>query len=329
MAFRTLEQGTPLWNVRFHEQAAPALLSGVAAHSIGRMPNPATAAVGVLLGALGHAEGWPVPVGGSRAITDALAADLLAHGGRILTSHPIEDVRQLGEHEVKLFDTSSRELVRIAGAVLPWQYRRVLSRFRYGDAATKVDFVLDGAIPWADERVAQAPTVHLGGSRAAGAAAELAVSRGSDPERPFVLLAQPAQWDPDRNPGVHAVGSYVHVPRGSDRDMSDPVIAQIERYAPGFRERIVAHRVTTAADLATYNRNYVGGDFSAGAVSVRQLLFRPTLRADPWRTPARGIYLCSSSTAPGPGVHGLSGWYAARSALRHEYGLDDPALGVE
>lgn len=326
---RTLEQGTPLWNARFREEAAPALISGVAAHSIGRMPNLATAGVGVMLGMLGHATGWPVPVGGSRAITDALAADLLAHGGEILVENPIEDVRELDAYGVKFFDTSARGLVTIAGSVLPARYRRALSRFTYGDGATKVDFVLDGPIPWADRRVAAAPTVHLGGSRQEGAAAELAVTRGQHPERPYVLLAQPTDFDPLRNPaGVNAVWSYTHVPTGSDFDMQQRVIAQIERFAPGFRDRIIAVKQTTAAALSRYNRNYHGGDFSAGAVSLRQLLMRPTLSVDPHRTPAPGIYLASSSAPPGPGVHGLAGWYAARSALRHEYGMEAPFLGI-
>ncbi|NLA64605.1 MAG: NAD(P)/FAD-dependent oxidoreductase [Leucobacter sp.] len=326
---RTLEQGTRLWNARFREHAAPALISGVAAHSIGRMPNLATAGVGVMLGTLGHASGWPVPVGGSRAITDALAADLIAHGGEISTDHPIDDVRELAGFDVKLFDTSARGLATIAAAVLPRRYRRSLARFAYGDGATKVDFVLDGPIPWADERVAAAPTVHLGGSRAEGAFAEFEVSRGRHPERPYVLLAQPTDFDVHRNPpGVNAVWSYTHVPSGSDADMQAAVIAQIERFAPGFRDRIVAVRQTTAAEMSRYNRNYHGGDFSAGAVNMRQLIMRPTLSVDPHRTPAPGIYLASSSAPPGPGVHGLAGWYAAKSALRHEYGLPAPELGV-
>lgn len=328
-ALRTLEQGTSLWSARFAEEAAPALLSGVAAHSIGRMPRLASAAVGLVLGALGHAGGWPVPVGGSRAISDALVADLSAHGGRIEAGRPITDVRELSEYRVKLFDTSARGLDRIAGSQLPARYRRALRRFRYGDGATKVDFVLDGPIPWADGRVAAAPTVHLGGSRAEIAAAERAVARGGHPERPYVLLAQTAEWDPDRNPAnLHAIWSYTHVPAGSNVDMAEAVTRQIERFAPGFRDRVLDLRVTTAAALADYNLNYHGGDFSAGAVNLRQLLQRPVLAADPWRTPAPGIYLCSSSTSPGPGVHGLSGWYAARSALRHEYGLPAPDLGL-
>lgn len=328
-AIRTAEQGSPLWNVRFRDEAAPALISGVAAHSIGRMPNFATAGVGTVLGALGHATGWPVPVGGSRAITDALAADLLVHGGRIETEHTISDMREIDGAGVVLFDTSARGLLHIAGSRLPSRYRRALSRFRYGNAATKVDFVLDGPIPWKDSRVAEAPTVHLGGSRAEVAASERAVARGHHPVQPYVLLAQPSEFDPARNPaGSNAVWSYAHVPAGSTVDMSQSVIAQVERFAPGFRDRIQSVNVITAADFAGYNRNYIGGDFSAGAVSLRQLIARPVVARDPWRTPTDGIYLCSSSTSPGPGVHGLSGWYAALSVLKHEYGLPAPDLSL-
>lgn len=328
-AMRTFEQGTKLWNLRFREEAAPALISGVAAHSIGRMPNLATSAVGVVLGALGHATGWPVPLGGSRTITDVLAQDLLEHGGHIKVLHPINDVRELSDFRVKLFNTSAGALERIAGSVLPRRYLRALARFKYGDGACKVDFVLDGPIPWQDSRVNETPTVHLGGTRAEGAAAELHVSRGHHPERPYVLLAQPTKWDPSRNrSGIHAVWSYTHVPAGSTVDMGERVITQIERFAPGFRDRIISHHVTTAAELGNYNSNYHGGDFSAGKVNMRQLLARPVLTSDPWRTPAQGIYLCSSSTSPGPGVHGLSGWYAARSALTHEFGLPSPELGI-
>lgn len=329
LGLRSLEQGTALWNARFQEEAAPALISGVAAHSIGRMPTLASAAVGAVLGAIGHTSGWPVPVGGSRAITDALAADLLAHGGAIHTGHEITDVRELSGYGVKLFDTSARGLARIAGSALPARYLRALARFATGDGATKVDFVLDGPVPWADPRVAAAPTVHLGGTRAEIAAAEIAVSRGRHPERPYVLLAQTTAFDPHRNPaGVHAVWSYTHVPRGSNLDLRKRVTAQIERFAPGFRDRVIGVQQTTAAGLAHYNANYHGGDVSAGAITLRQLFARPTLAVDPHRTPAPGIYLASSSVSPGPGVHGLPGWYAARSALRHDYHLPEPELGV-
>ncbi|WP_449278247.1 phytoene desaturase family protein [Leucobacter sp. GX24907] len=330
LALRALEQGSPLWGLRFREEAASALLTGSAAHSIGPTPRLASAGIGVVLGTLAHVRGWPVPIGGSRAISDALVVDLLAHGGELRTGTAIENFGQLSGYGVKVFDTSARGLARIAGSALPKRYRRKLERFSYGDAATKVDFVLDGPIPWNDPRVAEAPTVHVGGSRAETAYAELQVSRGLHPEAPFVMLAQTERWDQARNPeGVHAIWAYTHVPRGSHVDMRAAVIRQIERFAPGFQDRILSMRQRTAAELAQYNRNYHGGDISAGAVHLRQLLARPTLSPEPWRTPAPGVYLASSSAAPGPGVHGLCGWYAALSALQHEYGLPGPALGLE
>ena len=331
MGLRTLEQGSLLWNARFRDEQAPALLSGVAAHSVGNMPNLASAAVGLVLGTLGHARGWPVPVGGSRTITDSLADDLIAHGGRIVTDRLVQDTRELRElgFGTVICDTSARGLAHIARTELPARYRSKLERFRYGDGAAKVDFVLDGPIPWNDERIAATPTVHLGGTRAEIRTSEREVSRGAHPRHPYVLLSQPDAFDTGRNPaGTHAIWSYTHVPHGSTVDVSEAVIAQIERFATGFRDRIVDHRVTTAAELAEYNPNYHGGDFSAGAISLRQLLARPTAGSDPWRTPAPGIYLASSSTPPGPGVHGLAGWYAARSALKHEYGLGAPDLGL-
>lgn len=329
LAARTVEQGTPLWGIRFQHQEAPALLAGVAAHNVGTMPSLAGAGVGLVLGGLGHAAGWPVPVGGSQAITDAMLADLLAHGGRVTTGHRVRSVGELDGFAVKIFDTSARALADLAGELLPPRFARALRRFRYGDAAAKVSFVLDGPIPWADARVAAAPTVHLGGSRRELQRAEAEVARGKHSERPYVLLAQPTAADPGRNPaGVHAVTSYAHVPHGSTRDMAELVSAQIERFAPGFRDRIVHIGSVTAAQLAAENANYVGGDFSAGQVQLRQLLQRPVVAADPWRTPAAGVYLCSSSTAPGPGVHGLSGFYAARSALAREFGLPVPKLSL-
>ncbi|GAA1316137.1 NAD(P)/FAD-dependent oxidoreductase [Leucobacter albus] len=328
-AARALEQGTPAWGMRFRSESAPALLAGVAAHNVGRMPGLAGAGVALVLGALGHSSGWPVPVGGSQAITDALAAELIACGGRIETGRRIRDLGELDGYELRLFDTSPRGLAEIAGEALPQRYRRKLLRFRYGDAAAKVDWVLNGPVPWLDQRVAAAPTVHLGGTRAEIAAAEAAVARGRHADRPYVLLTQPTASDPGRNaPGVHAVSSYTHVPSGSTVDVGAAVTAQVERFAPGFRERVVAVHVTPAAQLARDNLNYIGGDFSAGAVSLPQLLARPVMSPEPWRTPVQGIYLCSSATAPGPGVHGLAGWYAARVALRREFGIESPSLAL-
>lgn len=326
---RVLERGTPLWRTRFQGAAAQALLTGVAAHAVGRLPNLASAGVATLLGTLAHARGWPIPIGGSQAIVNALVTDLKRHGGTLQRSTPIRDIGELGEYGVVIFDTSARQLARIAASRLPDRYRRALERFRYGDGAAKIDFVLDGPIPWRDPRVGDVPTVHIGGNAASIMAAERQVAAGRHPDTPFVLLAQPSVADHGRNaPSTHAIWSYTHVPAGSTVDVSAAVITQIERFAPGFRDRIVDLRVRTAADLEQHNANYHGGDFSAGAMSVRQLIQRPVVSQDPWRTPGRGIYLCSASTPPGPGVHGLGGWYAACSVLRHEYGLPAPALGL-
>ncbi|SJM67470.1 NAD(P)/FAD-dependent oxidoreductase [Gulosibacter sp. 10] len=322
MGLRTLEQGSPAWNLRFREEAAPAMISGVAAHSIGAMPALSTGAVGLVLSAAGHAAGWPVPIGGSQRIAQALADDVLAHGGRIETGVRVGDVRELSDFAVKVFDTSARDLARIAAPELPAEYVRRLRRFRPGDAAAKVDLVLDGPIPWADPRLARTPTVHLGGTRAQIAFAENEVRRGRHPDRPYVLLAQPDEFDPTRNPeGLHAVWSYTHVPNGSTLDIRERVIAQIERFAPCVRDRIIAVNVVTASALGQYNPNYLGGDIAAGGVRLSQLLARPTLSHAPWKTPTPGLYLASSSTPPGPGVHGLSGWHAAKLALSEVFGV--------
>lgn len=327
VAARSAEQGSRLWDLRFKEEAAPALIAGVAAHSIGRQPNLASAGVGLILGVLGHVTGWPVPIGGSQSISNAMLDDISIHGGRVVTGHPIDDIRELDAYDVKIFDTSTRGLLQIAGVALPPKYRRSLARFSFGDGVAKVDFVLSDAIPWRDPRVAEAPTVHLGGSREEITASERQVSEGLHPDKPFVLLTQPHEFDPRRNPGTHhAVSAYTHVPHHSSADPSDRVIDQIERFAPGFRDLLLAHQGTSAAQLEASNRNYHGGDFGSGRISISQLFSRPVPGRVPWRTPIPGVYLASSSTTPGPGVHGLSGWYAARDVLALVYGLPEPDL---
>ena len=330
LGLRVLERGTVASELRFREPAAHAMIEGVAAHSIARMPSLGSAGVGVVLAALAHAGGWPVPVGGSRVISAALVDDLLAHGGRIETDTRIaslDGLRDRGGFDAVIFDTSARALARIAGEALPAGYRRRLERFRYGPGSCKVDFVLDGPVPWRDERMHAAPTVHLGGTAAEVRDAENRVLRGEHAERPFVLLAQTDGFDPRRNPaGSHAIWSYAHVPAGSSRDVREAVIAQIERFAPGFRDRIRAVSVTTADRLGEHNANYVGGDIASGAVSLAQLLARPVLSPQPWRTPAPGLFLASSSTPPGPGVHGMSGYLSARLALAEVFGLPVPEL---
>ena len=314
---RALEQGSPLWNLRFREDTAPAMLAGVAAHGILPMPSLSTAGVALSLGANAHAGGWPIPVGGSQAIVDAMAADLVAHGGVIHTGVTVTALAELPSHRVATFDTTPTALREIAG--LPDRYAR---GFRYGNAAAKVDFALSGPVPWANPTLAGAGTLHLGGTRAEIAAGERAVAQGRHPDSPYVLVSQPSTVDPTRAPaGKHALWAYTHVPAGSTLDATEAITAQIERFAPGFRDLILASASSSAADLEAYNPNYIGGDIAAGAAGFDQLLARPVLSPDPWRTPKTGVYLSSSSASPGPGVHGLVGWHAARSALRHEFGV--------
>jgi phytoene dehydrogenase-like protein len=319
---RALEQGLPTWNLRFRERVAPAMLTGVAAHSIRAMPSLATAGAGLSLGAYAHGRGWPIPVGGSQAIIDAMADDLRAHGGEIVTNAPIADIEEVHGAKAVLFDTSARALRDIAGDRLPDGYVRRLDRFRYGNAVAKVDFALSGPVPWTNEELRKAGTLHVGGNREEIAAAEAEVAAGRHSERPYVLVAQPSILDEGRAPdGGHVLWAYTHVPSGSSIDQTELITRQIERFAPGFRDLVLASSSKTAVDMEDDNPNYVAGDIAAGEASMRQLIARPVFSFDPWRTPARGVYLASSSTPPGPGVHGLAGWYAARSALRHEFGI--------
>ena len=318
---RSLEQGGPWWNARFREEVAPALITGVSAHSILAQPSLPAGGAGLVLNTYAHGRGWPIPVGGSQAIADAMIADLRAHGGVVRTGVDITDLRQLPAARAVLLDITPRALVGLAGERMPAGYRRALERFRYGGGVAKIDFALSDPVPWADPDVALAGTVHVGGTRSEIAAAENAVVRGELPDAPYVLVSQPSLFDSTRAPeGRHVLWAYTHVPAGSTADREEAVVAQIERFAPGFRDVILATSSRTAVDIASWNPNFPGGDISAGAPSLRQLVGRPVYSPEPWRTPIPGIYLCSSSTSPGPGVHGLAGWQAALSALRHEFG---------
>lgn len=318
---RSLEQGGPWWNARFREEVAPALITGVSAHSILAQPSLPAGGAGLVLNTYAHGRGWPIPVGGSQAIADAMTADLRAHGGVVHTGVDISDLRQLPAARAVLLDITPRALVRLAGERMPAGYRRALERFRYGGGVAKIDFALSDPVPWADPDVALAGTVHVGGTRSEIAAAENAVVRGELPDAPYVLVSQPSLFDSTRAPeGRHVLWAYTHVPAGSTADREAAVVAQIERFAPGFRDTILATSSRTAVDVASWNPNFPGGDISAGAPSLSQLVGRPVYSPEPWRTPIPGIYLCSSSTSPGPGVHGLAGWQAALSALRHEFG---------
>lgn len=303
---------------------ARTLLAGVAAHAVGIVPSLATAGAGVVLAAHAHAGGWAIPVGGSAAIADALAADLIAHGGRIETGRTVDDLAELDARAV-LLDVSPGALARIAGDRLPRGYVRELRRFAHGDAAARVDLLLDGPIPWSDPEVGGAAAVHLGGDARTIGAGERAVARGREPEAPYVLLSEPSRFDPGRAPtGQHVVWAYTHVPRGSASDRTEAVLDVLERSAPGARDRVIATAHRSARQLEASNPNLVGGDIAGGAITVSQLLRRPTMSSEPWRTPADGVYLCSASTAPGPGVHGMAGWHAARIALRDRFGLAAP-----
>jgi phytoene dehydrogenase-like protein len=283
--------------------------------------KPTTAAFGLVLAMVAHAYGWPAVRGGTQGLADALATRLRALGGEIHTDRPIASLAEIPPARAILCDTSPRGLLRIAGDRLPARYRGRLERFRYGPGVFKMDWALAGPVPWRSAEVGRAATVHLGGSVAEVIAAEHEVAAGRHPDRPFVLFVQTTLFDDTRAPaGKHTGWAYCHVPNGSDVDMSDRIEAQVERFAPGFRDLILARSVRGPAALEADNPNYVGGDINAGIQDWRQLFTRPVARLDPYTTPIRGLYLCSSSTPPGGGVHGMCGVWAARSALKREFG---------
>lgn len=318
-----LEQGTPAWGARFRGDVAPALLTGVAAHAVTPLPSLAAAGTALLLAPLAHVgQGWPLPRGGSGAIVEALTADLVAHGGSLVTGHPVRSRRDLPPARCVLFDTTPRTLVDVLGDELAPRTRAALTRYRHGNGAAKVDFVLSGPVPWSHPDVARAGTVHVGGTRAHMRAAEADVHAGRHAELPMCLVSDPTVVDPGReHGGLRPLWTYAHVPAGSDVDVTEAVTRHVERYAPGFRDVVVASRCVPASAMAHHNANYVGGDISAGAVDLRQMLARPTASPDPYLAGAPGVYLCSAATPPGPGVHGLGGWFAASRALRREFGI--------
>ena len=302
----------------FEGERARALLAGNAAHSFLALEKRPSALFGLVLGTLGHAFGWPLPKGGSQSIADALASYLLSLGGEVYTGFRVRSVDEVPKTRAVLFDVTPRQLLDIAGEHFTEGYRGALKRYRYGPGVFKLDLALDGPIPWAAGECLRAGTVHLGGTLDEISAGEAAVSRGEHPERPFVLLAQQSLFDPTRAPeGKHTVWAYCHVPNGSTFDMTARIEAQIERFAPGFGERVLARSAWGPADLERWNPNLVGGDINGGFMNVRQLFARPMIRANPYSTSAPGLYLCSSSTPPGGAVHGLCGFMAARSALRY------------
>ncbi|GAA1859871.1 NAD(P)/FAD-dependent oxidoreductase [Myceligenerans crystallogenes] len=324
-----IEQGTSAWGRRFAGDVAPALLTGVAAHVMTPLPSLAGAGTALLLGALAHApRGWALPVGGSQAIVDALVADLHAHGGEIETSRPVRSRSDLPRARAYLFDTAPGVVGQVFGDRLPARPRAALRRHRFGGGAAKVDLVLSGPVPWAVDDVGRAATVHLGGTREQLAAAEADVAAGRLPGRPVCLLSDPAVTDPAREvAGLRPLWAYAHVPAGSEQDVADAVVGQIERFAPGFRDVVVAARCVPAARMAAHNANYVGGDIGAGVATMPRMLAAPGAvgwRWDPYATGVEGVYLCSAATPPGPGVHGMPGWHAARRVLLREFEIRRP-----
>jgi phytoene dehydrogenase-like protein len=309
---------TLLAKILFKQQPARALFAGIAAHSFLPLEAPVSSAFALVLGLAGHAVGWPIPRGGSQQISNALAGYLRELGGKIETNHRVENLNDLPKSRVVLLDISVWEFLRIAGEQLPPGYRRRLESFRHGPGVFKIDYALSEPVPWKAEACSRAGTIHLGGGIDEVAAVEREVTRGKIPERPFTLMAQQSVFDETRAPrGQHTLWAYCHVPFGCDSDMSDRIESQIERFAPGFRDCILARHKMSAADLARSNLNLTGGDINGGAANLTQLIARPILSPRPYRTPLRGVYLCSASTPPGGGVHGMCGFHAAQLAL-HE-----------
>jgi phytoene dehydrogenase-like protein len=302
---------------RFETEGARALFAGLSGHSMLSLHAPMTAGYGMVLATLGHLVGWPMARGGSQSIASALVSLLQAHGGEIVTGQRVTALRDLPGARATMLDVTPRQVVQLAGDQLPERYARRLVRYRHGVGVWKVDWALDGPIPWSAPDCARAATVHVGGTLPEIAEAEDEVQAGRHPLRPLVLLVQQTLFDDTRAPpGTHTAWAYCHVPNGSTVDMTERIEAQVERFAPGFRETIVARHVMSPAALEAHDANYVGGDINGGVGDFRQFVARPVASLHPWRLPVDGLYLCSSSTPPGGGVHGMCGWHAAREALR-------------
>ena len=317
-----LQSATRLARRQFSGAQAPALLGGVASHALQPLSSTGTAAIALVLLAAAHCVGWPLARGGSRRIADALSSYFTQLGGQIERSSPVKSLNDLPSAPVVLLDLTPRQVLRIAGDRLPPRYRRALQRFRYGPGVFKVDWALAEPVPWRSADCARAGTLHLAGSLEEIVASEATVGRGEHPEHPTVIVSQPSLFDASRAPaGRHTFWGYCHVPHGSTVDMLPRIEAQIERFAPGFRDCVVARHVMTTADLQARNPNLIGGDIAQGANTLRQLYFRPTTRWHPYKIPIRGFYLCSASTPPGGGVHGMCGYHAARLALRDVFHL--------
>lgn len=302
----------------FKDQRARALFSGIAAHSMLSLNSLLSASFGLMLGVLAHAVGWPIARGGAQKISDSLSEYLRELGGRILIGQRIRSIADLPHVRAILLDVSPRQLLGIAGDHLPSQFRKKLLGYRYGPGVFKLDYALDSPVPWTARECLRAGTVHLGGTIEEITESEETVAQGKIPERPFVLVSQPTLFDPTRaQGGKHILWAYCHVPNGATVDMTSRIEGQIERFAPGFRNHILAFHSCTPKGLELHNSNYIGGDINGGALDIRQFIARPSARLDPYSTPVPGLYICSASTPPGGGVHGMCGHNAALSALRY------------
>ncbi|MBK5188951.1 MAG: NAD(P)/FAD-dependent oxidoreductase [Gemmatimonadaceae bacterium] len=311
-----LRSAASLGKGTFADEQARGLLAGLSAHAIMPLTQLATASIGLVLAAVAHRSGWPIPEGGAQRVADALASYLRSLGGEIVTDAPVRSLREIPDAQSILLDVTPKQAIAIAGDRFTSSYRHALERYRQGSGVCKVDWALSRPVPWRDRECAEAGTLHLGGTLDEIAQSEAAPWRGEHAEKPYVLVAQPSLFDATRAPpGRHILWGYCHVPNGSSVDMSDRIEAQIERFAPGFRDCILQRRVTLASELHLNNANLLGGDIGGGANTLRQLFFRPTMSLTPYATSVKGLYLCSSSTPPGAGVHGLCGMFAARAAL--------------
>lgn len=311
-----------LSNSFFKQERTKAYFSGLAAHSILPLDNAFTASFGLVLGTTVHSVGWPVAKNGSHSITKALAGFFRFLGGEIELNSHIESLNELPSGKPILFDLTPRQVLTIADNKIPDALKDKLLRFNYGPGAFKIDFALSEPVPWLNEECRKAGTLHLGGSMKEIAYSEKQVWNGEHPEKPYVLVSQPSLFDESRAPeGKHVLWSYCHVPNGSTENMEERIINQIERYAPGFRDIIISTSTMNAMDFEKYNPNYIGGDINGGAQNLKQLFGRPLMKWDPYKLPVDQLYICSSSTPPGGGVHGMSGFNAARSVLKNEFGI--------
>lgn len=312
---------------KFETEEAKALFAGLAAHSILPLDAPVTAAIGLVLGAAGHSVGWPLPKGGSQSIANAMTRYLQSLGGEVETDFEVTSIDQLPSHQCILFDLTPRQLIEIAGDRLPEWYVNRLKKFRYGSGVFKIDYILKEPVPWSDPRCQKAGTVHLGGTFGEIAAAEKLLDENKHDDKPYVLVAQQSMFDESRTPDDrHTLWAYCHVPSGSTRDMTEEIDNQIERFAPGFRDVVEERQTMNTSQFEEYNANYFGGDINGGRQDIWQLFTRPIHLINPYATPADGVYLCSSSTPPGGGVHGMCGYHAAMLALRKEFGRSKKSM---